>query len=104
MKETITQGTTPTFSFTLPFEAIQIKSFFITFRQGERNVLEKDLSDCTTEGYEISVTLSQEETFLFEPNQTVYVQVRMADGENSAFASPVFAMHVAPVLKGGDVI
>lgn len=104
MHETITQGTTPTFSFTLPFETAQVNGFFATFRQGEKNVLEKNLTDFVAEEYTLSVTLSQEETFLFKPNQNVRLQARLADKEGNAFASPVFTLHVAPVLKGGDVI
>ena len=104
MNETIMQGTTPVFSFTLPFESAQVKSFFVTFRQGGENVLEKGLTTCETGEYSLSVTLSQEESFLFDPAKPVLMQVRLADLEGSAFASPVFPLRVEGVLKGGEVI
>ncbi len=104
MQETIVQGTTPVFSFTLPFETAQVKSFFVTFRQGKETVAEKDLYDCEADEYVLSAKLSQEETFLFDPAMPVLMQVRLADENGSAFASPVFSFRVEPTLKGGAVI
>ena len=104
MQETITQGTTPTFSFTLPLEAAQLKNFFVTFRQSGKNMLEKRISDCVKSEYTVSTTLSQKETFLFSTDQGVQMQVRLSDKAGNAFASPVFPLRVAPILKGGEVI
>ena len=78
MNTTIMQGTTPVFSFTLPFESAQVESFFLTFRQGKETVIEKKLTDCETKEYELSVTLSQEDTFLLQSQTPVLMQVRMS--------------------------
>ncbi len=104
MNTTIMQGTTPVFSFTLPFESAQVESFFLTFRQGKETVIEKKLTDCETKDYELSVTLSQEDTFLLQSQTPVLMQVRMTDKNGAAFASPVFTLRAERALKGGTIV
>lgn len=104
MNTIIMQGTTPVFSFTLPFESAQVEKFFLTFRQGKETVVEKKLSDCTTEEYGLSVTLSQEDTFLFQSGSPVLMQVRLTDKAGAAFASPVFSLRAEQALKGGTIV
>ena len=104
MNTIIMQGTTPVFSFTLPFESAQVEKFFLTFRQGKEIVVEKKVSDCTTEEYGLSVTLSQEDTFLFQSGSPVLMQVRLTDKSGAAFASPVFSLRAEKALKGGTIV
>lgn len=103
MKEIITRGTTPAFSFTLPFAAEQVKSLFLTFCQGNKRILEKSLEDCRKDDCVVCVTLTQTETFLFDEKQNVNLQLRLTDSDGNAFASPVFTLGVKNVLKGGTI-
>ncbi len=104
MNTIIMQGTTPVFSFTLPFESAQVESFFLTFRQGKETVVEKKLTDCEREEYGLSVTLSQEDTFLFKSRTPISMQVRLTDKAGAAFASPVFSLRAEQALKGGTIV
>lgn len=58
-------GTTPTYSWTLPVDESNIAKLKITFKQVGDIVLVKKKSDCEFNGKQLSVTLSQEDTFLF---------------------------------------
>lgn len=71
------RGSTPTLTFTLPFDASGVvKDLRITFNQDE-TVLEKRLADCTLDGTEFAVTLSQKETLLFNHEKVIKIQVKI---------------------------
>lgn len=55
-------GTTPTHTFTLPYDTNLIKDLVITYSQYDTMVFQKSLSDCTLSGNKIAVNLSKEET------------------------------------------
>lgn len=57
-------GTTPTYTFRLPFSADTCKKVKVTFRQSNKVVLEKS-DECILEGDVIKVSLTQDETFKF---------------------------------------
>lgn len=84
------KGTTPSFVFELPFGIDQIQNAKVTFSTGGKTKLEKYLSDCSMSGKEITVKLSQEETFLFECNTPVKVQLRVVTVSGDALSSDVF--------------
>lgn len=81
------RGTTPTLTFTLPFETSGVvKDLRITFKQDEM-VLEKSLADCTLDGTNIAVNLSQEETLLFNHEKVIKVQVKIKCLDDSVIVS-----------------
>ena len=86
-------GTTPTYSWTLPVDKSNIATLKITYTQNDSTVLVKRMSDCELNGKQLSVTLSQEETFLFrdglngEKTGTAVCQVRGLDKDSHAFAT-----------------
>lgn len=55
-------GTTPTHTFTLPYDTNLIKDLVITYSQYDTMVFQKSLSDCTLSGNKIAVNLSKEDT------------------------------------------
>lgn len=79
------RGSTPTFSFELPFSAsdISLEQSIISFEQDEDTpLLEKSLSDCKRSGQVYALTLTQEESFLFETGKaTAQINLMMADGK-----------------------
>lgn len=79
-------GTTPSYSWTLPFDSSNIATLKITFKQEDNIVLVKRMSDCKLNGKQLSVTLTQEETFLFKDGAAV-VQVRGLDKDGHAFGT-----------------
>lgn len=71
------QGTTPTHYFNLPIDASQLDKVEITYCQNVQEVLKKQKEDAKLDGNVISVTLSQEETFLFQDEGCIEIQVRV---------------------------
>lgn len=70
------QGTTPTHSFTLPFDADYPDEIEITYSQNGAIVLKKYKKDCLLSGNKISFKLTQEETFKFSYKDNVEIQIR----------------------------
>ena len=92
------KGTTPTLTFRLPFEVDLLSNAKVTFSQGGNVILEKKLCDCDASQNLLSVTLSQEETFLFECDSVAQVQLRCVTPTGEAFASAVFTTFIARSL------
>ena len=65
------QGTTPTHTFNIPFDTSMVKEVKILYAQDDVKILEKKNGDCTLTGQSISVTLTQEGTFLFDRKKPV---------------------------------
>lgn len=82
-------GTTPRHTFTFPFETDLIQELKITYAQNKKTVLEKYLDDCEVGQTSVSVSLTQEETFLFSENVNVEVQVRVLTTSGDALASDI---------------
>ena len=83
------KGTTPTHIFDLPFPASLVQEAEITYMQGGQEVLKKHLADCKLEGDNISVTLTQAETFLFQGEGCVEIQVRVKTEAGDVLASNI---------------
>ena len=95
------RGTTPTLVFTLPFDCSNITRLNIAFAQNEIVILEKTLEDCTVDGKTLSVTLTEEDTLLFDCHKRcVEIQLRVACSE-SRLASKIIKTSVDRILKDG---
>ena len=95
------RGTTPTFTFRLPFACEQITVLNLCFAQQGQVVLEKELPDCTAEGNRVQVTLTEEETLLFDDKKgMVEMQLRVGCG-NTRLASNIMRVSVERILKEG---
>ena len=70
-------GTTPTHTFNIPFDTSMLKEIKVLYTQNDALVLEKYTSDCKLDGATISVTLTQEDTFLFDYKKVVEIQLRV---------------------------
>lgn len=73
------KGTTPTHHFELPFEASRVAAARVIYKQGNIEVLRKETEDFKKDGNRISVTFSQDETFLFDSRISVKCQLRVRD-------------------------
>lgn len=81
------KGTTPTHTFNIPLEASSIKTVKITYVQRDKEVLVKRTEDCTIEDGKIKTKLTQEDTFKFEHNTIVTIQLRVLTTDGDALAS-----------------
>lgn len=69
-------GSTPTHTFTLPFDTSLINDLVITYKQNDEIVLQKQMSDCIISENKLTTNLTQDETLKFE--EGIYsVQVKI---------------------------
>lgn len=70
-------GTTPTHIFNVPLLASEIAEVRVLYSQNDTLLITKTTTDCTIQDKQISVTLTQEDTFLIDANKPVEIQVRV---------------------------
>ena len=91
-------GATPRHTFAVPFKTDLIKELKITYAQNKKTVLEKYLADCEVEENSVSYSLTQEETFLFDSNAMVEVQVRVLTMGGDAMTSNIHTIRAERCL------
>ena len=91
-------GTTPTHIFEVPIDTSLIKEIKIIYSQKDREVLVKRTGDCTIEVGKITTRLSQEDTFLFECNTLVTIQLRVLTTGGDALISDLMMTSVGKCL------
>lgn len=92
-------GTTPTHTFTLPFDISTIKTIEIIYAQRNNALLIKKNKDIHLEGTKAIVKLTQEETFKFRHNFTVQIQLRILTTTGDALASNIYEVDCERVLN-----
>ena len=107
---TIIRGTTPTLTFNVKNEQMDLSNIaevWITFKTKPGvKLIEKtyDINDVTIDAQEktITLSLSQEDTLAFaDSNMLVQVRLRMNDG--TAFASAIIETTIGHILKEGQI-
>ena len=93
------RGTTPTHIYNLPFDSSLIKELRIVYAQKNDELFTKTLPDCTASGSEIRCTLTQEETFLFDFNLLVQIQLRILTTGGDVVSTKIFTKSVDECLK-----
>lgn len=95
------RGTTPTLTFTLPFDCSNITALSVAFAQNEQVVFEKVYKDCVLDGNKVVVTLAEEDTLLLDCHKReVEIQLRVGCGA-SKMASRIIKTSVDRILKDG---
>ena len=94
------KGTTPTLIFTLPFASELIATAKVTFCQLEKVKLEKHTKDFTMKDNTLSLKLTQAETFLFNCNENIRLQLRVVTTSGEALATDVYTVFVSECLDG----
>ncbi len=95
------RGTTPTMTFTLPFDTGGITALNLCFVQQGEIVLEKGMTDCVLEKNNLLVSLTEQETLLFEADKgMVEMQLRIGCGD-TRMASHIMRVSVEKILKDG---
>ena len=93
----ITQGTTPEQYFQLPFPTSLLTKVSITYTQKEETILVKKLDDCILQENYIIVSLNQEDTLLFKPNQFAIVQIKLKTVDGEVMVSDNYRIFVREV-------
>ena len=93
------QGTTPTHRFYLPFSTDTLKEVMVIYAQNNEEIFHKDTAECTVSENQISLKLTQEETFLFKPSVNVQIQVRVLKTDGEAYVSQIMHVSVAKCLN-----
>lgn len=93
------RGTTPTHIFEIPGEvASSVKEIKITYSQRDREILVKRTEDCTIGENTITTKLTQEDTFKFECNAMVAIQIRVLTTSDDALISEPITITVGKCL------
>ena len=92
------KGTTPTHVFEIDFDTAKIKTIKITYLQRDQEILVKRTEDCVIEEGRIYTKLSQEDTFMFEGDCLVTIQLRILTMSGDALAAEPVVVSVKECL------
>lgn len=96
------RGTTPINTFDVDIDFRQASAIYITYAQGGRTVIEKEISDITVEENTLSVQLTQQETLALGKGE-VEIQIRAKFPEGLAVASNIIKATASRILKEGVI-
>lgn len=98
------RGTTPTlnFLFDMDLEQLNIVAFYLSFKQGDTIVLEKELADLKIDKNKVYIQLTQQETLKMDANKVIYIQARIKI-DNEAYATNVVKATLSEILKEGEI-
>ena len=99
MKKKIKIGSTPTHTFTIPYDTSLLDIVEITYSQRGQVVLQKREDDCTMEDDVISVKLKERDTFLFDSAYPVEIQMRIGDKDGTVIPSDIINVSCARCLS-----
>lgn len=98
------RGTTPEFTFKLPFDTSKIKSLYVSFAtQGDSVIVEKTVADCTLSGKTVKAKLTQAETLKFRVDGLIQIQLRLLTTDGEAMATRIYTVGVDKILKDGVI-
>ena len=100
------RGSTPTFTFTIPFDVSLIEKLYVTLEQkvDEQTIqVEKSKEQCSLEGNQIKCTLTQEDTLKLIEFRNALVQLRILTVDNNSLVSKTYKVSVSELLKEGVI-
>ena len=92
------KGTTPTHIFSLGFDAESCEEIRIIYSQDGKIKLIKEKKDAEIIEDQIKIKLTQEETFLFDVNNLVEIQLRVKI-DDEILASEIMTIRVKRLLE-----
>ena len=98
-------GTTPQIKINSNIPIDNVKRLWITF-ESQKVELTREFSDCDIIENQIYCTLSQEDTFLLNPDNKdikIKLQVRILTDDDKAFASNITELQLKKILKEGII-
>ena len=92
------RGTTPAHIFTLPFSTEYVSKIKVAYKQEDSVVLRKNTEDCILKDDKVTVTLTRDETLLFNDRYFVKVQLEAELREGGTLVSAPFVLRVGELL------
>ena len=96
------RGTTPTNIFNVDLDLTTAEVIYITYKQNNRVVFEKDINDITVTSKALTVRLSQDDTLKLEERE-VEIQIRARFPDETAVASNIIKTTASRILKDGVI-
>ena len=96
------RGTTPLNIFTVDADLTTAEVIYITYKQGCKVVIEKDIDEIEVVADKLTVRLSQEDTLKFDYRE-VEIQIRARYPDKTAIASNIIKTTVEHILKDGVI-
>lgn len=96
------RGTTPTFNIECDVDLTGY-TIFVTLEQGNRELTLTPECETTEDGCVLSVTLTQEQTLVFDDRGTASMQVRAIDQAGLAIASNIMTVDIGKILLDGVI-
>lgn len=93
------RGTTPTHTFTLPFEVDLVKKVRVLYSQDDNLKVTKTEDDVVMKGNTIQVKLTQEDTFKLLCSRFVEIQVRVLTTTGEAMSSDIIRVALDRCLE-----
>jgi hypothetical protein len=87
----VIRGTTPTHEFELPYPIALVDDIRVVYGQNKKAIIVKTINDCTLTEGQISISLTQEETFLFSASKKLEIELRikLANGKVVRTEEPI---------------
>ena len=92
------RGTTPTHTFELPIALDFVRYLTITYKQDGEVLVKRRLEDCDVHENIVAVTLDQQESLSFLPDEIAEVQLKLLTKGGRVVASPTYRIAVEDAL------
>lgn len=96
------RGTTPSITFTLPFDRDLVDELWLTISQKSREVLTRTKDEMIVSGNFVTANLTQKDTLRLERGKAD-IQVRIKTTAGEAYASNIKTVSVDDILKDGEI-
>lgn len=93
------QGTTPKHIFAIPFDTSMVATCQVLYAQNDTVIITKDTEDCELDGKNIITHLTQKETFSFDHNVNVNIQIRVLTTGGDSLVSDIITVDVGRCLN-----
>ena len=103
MANGIGRGTTPVNTFEVDVDLRNAEVVYLTYKQGNKTILEKTKEELTITENEVSIRLTQEETLAFKTTQNVEIQFRARFPDEDAIKSNIINTTAERILKEGVI-
>lgn len=97
------RGTTPTVTFSLPFDVSTIRNCEVYFAQNDELLVTKAMEDCVLEDRTLSVTLTQSDTLQFDDDAKLEMQIRFVFTNGAVDATQIIKGKIGRILKDGEI-
>ena len=97
------RGTTVENTFTTDIDLTEAEVIYITYKQKNRKIIEKSISDITVSADSLVVHLGQADTLAFAPDVPTQIQIRARFADGTAVASNILTTTVGAILKDGVI-